>query len=277
MYIKRENAASLKVRGESNQIIILAILIVAVLVATAFWLSRDVPDNEVETAPLVVTSAAPVERQPVEPLPAPQETIARDYQLQGELPPLLESDDPLKAHLRLLAGALPVTWLSGDQILQKVVLQVESAADGDLIYQHSPILAPPAGMTVLPTTEEGVYLLDRSSYARYNLYADFLAGLDSELLTAFYRYYEPLLDQAYVRLGNEPDSFRARFAEALDEVLAAPRVEGDIRLTRPLLSYEYENPELESLSMVQKQLLRMGPANTRKIQDALEGLRDYIR
>ncbi len=266
-----------RAQGETNQIILLALLIIAVLVGTAFWLSRDVPEPSPQVDLVNITPAAPIDRQPPPALPEPDSAIVSDYELQGELPPLMDSDGPLKAHLRLLAGSLPVSWLNGDQLLQKVVLQVENAAEGDLIYQHSPVVAPPGGLAVLPADEEGVYLLDRSSYTRYNLYADFLDQLDSELMTAFYRYYEPLLDQAYVRLGKEPGMFRERLAMALDQLLEAPQVEGEIRLVRPLLSYEYEDAGLESLSMVQKQLIRMGPENTGKIQRSLSVLREYIR
>jgi hypothetical protein len=53
-------------------------------------------------------------------------------------------------------------------------------------------------------------------------------------------------------------------------------VEGAIRLTRPLLSYEFEDQELESLSMLEKQLLRMGPENTQKIQAGLQPLLNAI-
>ena len=56
----------------------------------------------------------------------------------------------------------------------------------------------------------------------------------------------------------------------------APVGEGEIRLVRPLLSYEFEDQELEALTMVEKQLLRMGPNNTGKIQAALQPLHQLL-
>lgn len=264
-------------KGFSNTLALTVVVVLVLIVAYA-WLASRTPDSSVETQLPVLApdTQALVESTELVALPAPTEELARDYQLQGELPLLGESDEPLKAHLRLLAGALPVSWLSGDQILQKVVVQVDNISRGELIYQHSPLIAPSGSLLVIETEEEGVYLLDASSYSRYNLYADFMANLDQELLLAFYRYYEPLLDQAYIKLGNEPGAFRSVFAEALRVILAAPVVEGEIRLTRPILSYEFEDPDLESLNMMEKQLIRMGPDNTRKIQSALEPLLNQI-
>lgn len=267
-----------KQNGLSNTLVLTITVVLALVVAYA-WLSSRTPDEpSVQVASPSVGTPSQQTQAPIElaPLPAPSEELARNYQLQGELPALSESDDPFKAHLRLLAGALPVTWLNGDQILQKIVVQVDNAARGELIYQHSPLVAPNGSLSVIDTAEDEVYLLDTSSYARYNLYADFMANLDQELLLAFYRYYEPLLDQAYIKLGNEPGSFRSVFARALGVVQDAPVVEGEIRLVRPLLSYEFEDQELEALTMVEKQLLRMGPNNTGKIQAALQPLHQLL-
>ncbi len=261
------------VQGFSNTLALTLIVTLSLIVAYA-WLTSRTPKADIEPEPAqseVVNS--PIE-QPIEltPLPEPPEELARSYRLQGELPPLSASDEPFKAHLRLLAGALPVSWLNGDQLLQKIVVQIDNVSRGELVYQHSPLIAPSGSLLVTETEEEGVYVLDTSSYARYNLYADFMLNLDQELLLAFYRYYEPLLDQAYIKLGNEPGSFRAVLITALQKVISAPLVEDPIRLTRPIISYEFEDPDLESLSMVEKQLIRMGPENTLKIQASLQPL-----
>lgn len=271
------NRTGQRQEGLSNTLILTVIVALTLVIAYA-WLSSRNPTPLVapnDAQPAVVIS--PVQR-PIEltPLPATTDEIARSYQLQGELPMLGSSDDPLKSHLRLLAGALPVSWLSGDQLLQKIVLQVDNISRGDLIYQHSPLVAPTGSLSVIATQEEDVYLLDNSSYSRYNLYADFVENVDQELLIAFYRYYEPLLDQAYIKLGNEPGRFRSVLVDALELIQGTPAVEGEIRLTRPLLSYEFEDQVLESLSMAEKQLLRMGPENTRKIQTGLQPLLNAI-
>ena len=271
------NLTSQKQKGLSNTLILTVIAVLTLIIAYAWLSSRNTtpvvaPNNSLATE-VIIPVQHPIEFTP---LPETTDEIVRSYQLQGELPLLGSSDDPLKSHLRLLAGALPVSWLSGDQLLQKIVLQVDNISRGNLIYQHSPLVAPSGSLSVIETQEEGVYLLDTSSYSRYNLYADFVETVDQQLLIAFYRYYEPLLDQAYIKLGNEPGQFRSVLVGALELVQGTPSVEGAIRLTRPLLSYEFEDQELESLSMLEKQLLRMGPENTQKIQAGLQPLLNAI-
>lgn len=262
-----------KQEGLSNTLVLTVVVALSLVVAYA-WLTSRTPEEVILPEVPVLNSVTKQVEVPIEltPLPAPSEELARSYRLQGELPTLSGSDEPFKAHLRLLAGALPVSWLNGDQILQKIVVQVDNVSRGELIYQHSPLVAPSGSLSVIETEDEEVYLLDTSSYARYNLYADFMANLNQELLLAFYSYYEPLLDQAYIKLGNEPGAFRAVFAQALEVVQGAPLVEGEVRLTRPLLSFEFEDQSLENLTMVEKQLIRMGPENTLKIQTALQPL-----
>lgn len=269
--------AARKQEGLSNTLVLTAVVALTLVVAYA-WLSSRTPEEVIQLEVPTITPVITQIERPIElaPLPAPTEEIARSYRLQGELPSLSESDEAFKSHLRLLAGALPVSWLNGDQILQKIVVQVDNVSRGELIYQHSPLIAPSGSLSVIETDDEELFLLDTSSYARYNLYADFMANLNQELLLAFYRYYEPLLDQAYIKLGNEPGAFRAVFAQALEVVQATPLVEGEIRLTRPLLSYEFEDQNLENLTMVEKQLIRMGPENTLKIQSALQPLLTLI-
>ena len=268
---------SIRQNGLSNTLVLTVVVALALLVAYA-WLASRTPKQVIEQEISVPSPVNQVIERSIEltPLPEPSADLARNYRLQGELPALSASDEPFKAHLRLLAGALPVTWLNGDQILQKIVVQVDNMSRGEFVYQYSPLVAPNGSFSVIETEEEGIYILDTSSYARYNLYADFLAGLDQELLLAFYRYYEPLLDQAYIKLGNEPGAFRAAFAQALQDIQNTPVITGEIRLTRPLLSYEFEDQTLESLSMVEKQLMRMGPENTGKIQTALQPLLNQI-
>ena len=46
----------------------------------------------------------------------------------------------------------------------------------------------------------------------------------------------------------------------------APILEGPIPLVRPSVRYEFADPSLEARSALHKQMLRMGPRNTRLLQ-----------
>jgi hypothetical protein len=55
--------------------------------------------------------------------------------------------------------------------------------------------------------------------------------------------------------------------KAAGEIIATPVVEGQISLIRPSVLYKFADPKLEALNAVQKQMIRMGPENTKIIQN----------
>lgn len=261
-----------KIAGKINPNILLALLLIGVVGAVTLWVNRDHPE------PVVEPAASPADPEPqviqVQPLPETPPELASEFELEGELPGISDSDLTVQAHMQLLGGPTPVAWLDGEQTIRRIVVQVANIKNGEAIYQQSPLVRQ-GNIELLPS-EGDLYILDPASYARYNAYADFLAGIQPDLLVAFYRYYEPLLDQAYSELGNPIGAFRGDLITAVEMILAAPVVETDIELVLSGLSYEFRDPALEALPGIHKQLLRMGPDNTRKIQTALQAFRDRI-
>jgi len=243
-------------------------IVLLVLVAAAYFFmgadpkqtERSVTTNNNESQPVL-------RREERREIPAPSEEVANTYQLSGTLPPLENSDEPLFNHLSMLLSSVRLNLLKDDQFLRKLVLQVDNAAQGQLVYQHSPIVGPKTYFEVNQDDEQ--FFVDQNSYERYNTYGDLAASIDTALLVAFYRFYEPLLDEAYSELGYPEGSFRGTLIQSIDQALGAPVVEGEIELKQPEANYTYADESLESLNMVQKQLLRMGPENIQKIQSAL--------
>jgi Protein of unknown function (DUF3014) len=60
------------------------------------------------------------------------------------------------------------------------------------------------------------------------------------------------------------------------ELLETPVIEKPIALTRPSVMYAFEDPELETLSSAQRQLLRMGPRNVRIVQQKLREIAPHL-
>jgi hypothetical protein len=54
--------------------------------------------------------------------------------------------------------------------------------------------------------------------------------------------------------------------KALAEIITAPVIEENVSLVRPSLYYKFADSNLEALNPVKKQMIRMGPDNTRIIQ-----------
>lgn len=63
---------------------------------------------------------------------------------------------------------------------------------------------------------------------------------------------------------------------ALDEILAAPVIVEPIELTRESVAFRFADERLEELSRLQKQLLRSGPDNTRRLQNIARQLREQL-
>ncbi|MEJ2700374.1 MAG: DUF3014 domain-containing protein, partial [Desulfuromonadales bacterium] len=62
----------------------------------------------------------------------------------------------------------------------------------------------------------------------------------------------------------------------IDHLLAAPEVQGPIRVVRPSVRYKFADPDLEALSAGQKILIRMGPDNAAKVKAKLREIRQEL-
>jgi hypothetical protein len=114
------------------------------------------------------------------------------------------------------------------------------------------------------------------SYQRYDGYAETIASLDTPTLVETFHTLRPLYEEAYGQLGLNPDDFDNALIRALDRVLATPEIEEPIALTRKSVMYKYADPQLEELTPMQKQLLRMGPDNIRRIKEQARALREGL-
>ncbi len=135
-------------------------------------------------------------------------------------------------------------------------------------------LRPQAPFRVVETDQR--IAIDPRSYGRYDAVAAVFASLDSSGSAALYRRLEPLVAEAYGELGNRELSFEEALGRAIHQVLSTPLVVGEAELAHHVNRYVYLDPELEDLSRAQKQLLRMGPANLRRVQAKLRALAEVL-
>jgi hypothetical protein len=147
---------------------------------------------------------------------------------------------------------------------------VDNVAEGASPRIHLVKLAPKESFTV--HEEGGRLLIAEEGYRRYDTAASLFASLDPELTARLYETLKPLIQQAYRDLGYPRADFDATLERAIRRLLETPIVHGDVEVERGVRSYRYVDPRLEELSPAQKQLLRMGPANVRKVQEQLRAL-----
>jgi hypothetical protein len=131
-------------------------------------------------------------------------------------------------------------------------------------------LAPEQPFAVTEMGEQ--IFLDPTSYGRYDGVGAAIAGVDAEAAAAAYRQIEPLADQVYSDIVGQPSAFRPVLQRALSVLLAVPVVTDPPELVDAINRYRYADATLEELSLPQKHLLRMGPANVGRIQARLRQL-----
>jgi hypothetical protein len=126
------------------------------------------------------------------------------------------------------------------------------------------------------TQGEGEEAIDAANYSRYEPYVRVFESISSRALVFSYVRAYPLFQRAYEQLGYPGKYFNDRLIDALDDMLAAPEIEGPVRVLRAKVLYTFEDPALEARSAGQKVLLRMGPDNARKVKAKLRELRQAL-
>lgn len=194
----------------------------------------------------------------------------------AQLPTLNPRDDSVRELLAGLSGHREyVRWIRLDHLIQKIALVVENISRGTIPIRHFKFLIPKEKFIVAEISPE-IYRIQPEGYHRYNLYADTLASLD---LAAGYRVYlslRPLLNVAYQELGYPDGDFDSVLRLAIKHLLSTPVLSGEVFLIRPSVMYRFADPQIEALSPAQKQLIRMGPRNTRLIHSVLRDFLDLL-
>jgi hypothetical protein len=241
-------------RSTSRQMLALALVVAAAAVAYVLLWRSDTPPQPAATgteAPGTPAGTAPLGGEP-KPV---------------DVPPLGESD-PL---VRELVGALSshprvAAWLATDGLIRNFVVVVENIAYGTNPAPRLQALKP-AG-TFRTAGPDDAAVLDRQSYDRFDGYAEAAASIDAKGAADLYATLKPRIEEAWAELGRS-GSFDAALERAIVVLLQAPVIERPIELTPGPVGYRFSDPQLERLAPAQKQLVRMGPENTRTIQNKL--------
>lgn len=228
----------------------------------AWWLLRG--DAEPEPAP-GVEEAAPIEPAPEVVEPVEEEPL--------ELPPLDASDEAVR---RLVAGLSSqpalASWLATEDLVERFVVAVDNVAVGVVPRKEVEPLAPEGGFRAA-AAEGGEARVDPASWERYDPAAAVVASLEPRGTATLYRRLRPLVDEAArERLGYGAERFDQTLRRAILHLLETPVPAEPPALERETLTYRYADPRLEELSEAQKQLLRMGPRNQRRVQAKLRAL-----
>jgi len=183
------------------------------------------------------------------------------------LPDLDHSDALLREEM---TGISPVLsgWLNTDQLVRKYVVIANDFSQGLRLEKNLRFLELDQPFAV-DQDNENLFIATRS-YQRYDRLAAAINALDVQATLAVYKKFRPLLVQVF-REFSYPDEYSLEdiFTKAAAVILAAPARDGQIALERQSVRYKFADQQLEALNPVHKQMLRMGPDNTRIIQNKL--------
>lgn len=189
--------------------------------------------------------------------------------------PPLDETDPLVRQLvsQLSKHPTVMAWLATDQLIRTFAVVVQSIADHESPAKHLSSFTP-AGAFGVVRDGAGRHI-DPASYRRYDAYADAFAAIDAHGAARVYATLKPRISEAFRDLGDPRGDADTTLRRAIVELLATPVIETRIPVRQPHVMYAFEDPALESLSAAQRQLLRMGPRNTRIVQQKLREIAPY--
>lgn len=208
-------------------------------------------------------------------VPPPAAAPVANPGAETDLPPLEQSDPVVRELVRQLSTHPTIAaWLTTDGLIRNFTTVVVNTANGRTPARQLSRVAPADKFQVVQRGSKT--WIDPRSYRRYDGYADALNGLDANGARQLYTTLKPRIQDAYRELGYPEGDFDAVLQRAIDEILATPVIEGNIELASKSVAYEFADPRLQSLSAVQRQLLRMGPRNVRLIQAKLREIAPLI-
>ena len=244
-------------------------LLVAAALVVGFWLmSRGVEPP----APGTVTHAD--ENTAAVPDVAGDEANPAS-ELEAPLPPLDQSD----GFVRDLVGTLSshsalAGWLRQPNLVRTFAAAVENVSLGGTPTANLGFMRPTGAYSVVErkTVNGSEIVPDPASYERYGVITTVFTSIDPQTAGDVYRRLHGLIQEAFAELGYPDTSFDSTLATAFTTLIQTP-----VPATAPLLeahlnTYHYADQRLEALLPAQKQLLRMGPDNARRIQDHLQRL-----
>lgn len=266
-----------------NKPAVIAIVVAIVATAVAGWFFLSRPEKAPKPAEVVIPKEPEVVPPPeLEPEPEPEPEPAPPPEPEPEAPkfvlPLLNDSDAL-----IRDGVVNLTrheginaWLGSNELVRKFVSFADGVSRGQVAKEPVRALTPQTAFTATQVSDSA-FVMDARSYERYNGVANIVASIDARRAAEFYDLVRPLFQQAYEELGYGDQRFDDVVFRAVGRLLETPVIEDEIRLVRPVVMYEYEDEKLESLSPIQKQMLRMGPRNIRLLQGKLREVSAELR
>ena len=194
---------------------------------------------------------------------------------QPSLPNLDASDQFIRDRLVLLSEKRDlVVWLTTDDILRRSASYLDGLARGVILSNIFPLSSPEGEFST--HRDEQTIWLNAGNYERYDNTVSVISSLDMDLAAQIFHLTRPLLEGAFSELGYRPRQMDGIILTALDQIMSTPVIFEPIQLSRDSVNFKFFDSKLESLTPLQKQLVRAGPENTRRLQKQAKLLRTAL-
>lgn len=255
-------------------------IIVALLLATLIFIlatgdyGESTPMEDVAVVqPVEIVEPVIVEAEP-EPEPVP---VFFPEAVEPPPPAVTEetADDYAREIVDSLNGGKALKqFVAGNYVVERTVAIVDALRRGEVPYKLLPVGKP---ASAFPISDDGLRVtMDPAGFSRYDGFANWVNSLDIDATVAAFNDYELLATAALSNMGVSDFDIRGAALGATTQILATPSLPADAELMRNEANWMYMDPELESLTALQKQVLRMGPENAELVQQKARELRGAL-
>lgn len=272
----------------------IAAIVLIVLLVVIFWPAQD-------SDPVVVPVVAPIVQNKVidedanagiddmvkpQVFEAPPKPAAVDLSESTEVTefeaqevvvevPVEVSDASVKSALMSIATSPTFAkLLVNDRLIEKFVINVHNLSSQELSPKDSLVTTPEQKFKTYNQADR--VWIDKDSFQRYNKYTYALESVDTEELVALFDDYQTSIEEKYSEISRPGETFDKALIKAINTLLDTPEVHVPIEVYSDSVMYKFRDDKLESLSGPQKQLIRTGPENMRRIKDVLRSVKEAL-
>ncbi|MCL1501121.1 DUF3014 domain-containing protein [Xanthomonas nasturtii] len=257
------------------------LLAVPLIAGAAWWLFRGpsdppgvMPAPISRTASAVAAAVAPSPPPPAEPR-HPVQTLSADA-ADAAIPALAQSDDAAwQALLALVRHDDALSIVLRTHLIERVVVVIDNLTQPSISRRASVLQPLPGELQVSSAADRSV--IDQANAARYAPYVAAFTSVDAQAMVRSYVRFYPLFQQAYANLGAPDRYFNDRVIDVVDHLLRTPEPGQPIAVVRDARGrYLFVDPALESASVGQKALLRLGPSQAAAVKAQLQRIRTAL-
>ena len=261
--IARQQRGAISAAQAGVIVVLLLVIAGGVVLLTGIWPPKGEP-TPTATAPPPEPPPSPIMTAIEEPAPEPSEPPPPPPEpVEDPLPRLEESDDAVRDAVGdIPLGTAGQQYLIPGNIIERSASLIYLMAQGDVPYKLLPVSRPKAAF---PIRDDGTQVVtDPAGFERYDALTQWLQSLDLESLLSSLEWFIPLFKEAWSYYGEDPAAFDFAVVMTLDLVIATPEIDlSEARLIRKEAVWIFEDPAIEGLAPIQKQVLRMGPENAK--------------